>query len=109
MSAYMITLITFHNLDWVAEYMVKVPPIVHSHGGKYLAVAKGVPNAVELVEGDAPAPNNIVIFTFPSIEAVKSFLEDPEYAPYKKARIAGTESIFFAFENDENAPQFLGQ
>ena len=109
MSAYLVTFITAHNLDWVAEYLANVPPIARSHGGKYLAVSKGVANAVELVEGTAPAPHGIAIFTFPSMDAVKSFLEAPEYAPYKTARIAATQSNFFAFENDENAPQFFGQ
>jgi uncharacterized protein (DUF1330 family) len=109
MSAFLVTFVTAHNLDWVAEYLVKVPPIAHSHGGKFLAVAKGIPNAVELVEGTAPAPQGIAIITFPSMDAVKSFLGAPEYAPYKEARIAATESNFFAFENDDNAPQFLGQ
>jgi hypothetical protein len=43
------------------------------------------------------------------MDAVRSFVEAPEYAPYKKARIAATESNLFAFENDDNAPQFIGQ
>ena len=109
MPAYMVTLITAHNLDWVADYMAKVPPIVRTHGGKYLAVAKGIPNAVELVEGNSPVPHSIVIFTFPSMDAIKKFLQASEYAPYKNARIAATESNFFAFENDETASQLLWQ
>lgn len=109
MSAYLVTFVTAHNSDWVAEYLVNVPQIIHSYGGKYLAPSKYIPNAVELVEGTTPAPDSIVIFTFPSMGAIKSFLEAPEYVSYKKARIAGTESNFFAFEDDEDAPQFIGQ
>jgi uncharacterized protein (DUF1330 family) len=84
---------------------------VRSHGGKCLGVSKLPPNAVELVEGTRPIPDGFAIITFPSVkgEGDQSFLDDPEYAPYKKARIAGTESSFFAFENDDNAPQFVGQ
>jgi uncharacterized protein (DUF1330 family) len=109
MSAFLIASVTVQNPDWVAEYIVKVPPIVRSHGGKFLGVSKTPPNAVELVEGTAPTPDVFAIITFPSMEAVKSFLEAPEYAPYKKARMAATQSNFFAFENNDNAPQFLGQ
>ena len=109
MSAYLITFVTAHDLSWVAEYLVKVPPIVHSHGGKYLAVSKSIPSAVEVVEGTAPAPQGVAVFLFPSMDAIKHFLVAPEYAPYKKARVASTESNFFAFENHDCAPQFLSQ
>ena len=107
MSTYLVTCITAHNLDWVAEYLAKVPAIVNHHGGKYLAVSKSVPHAVELVEGAPPAPQAIAIIMFPSMDAVRSFLESAEYAPYKKARQAATESSFFVFENDDDASQFL--
>jgi len=107
MSAFMVAFITAHNLDWVAEYMENVPLIIRKYGGRYLAIAKGGSNAVEVVEGTASAPHSIVIFTFPSMDAIKSFVDGPEYAPYKKASMAATESNFFAFENDDNAPQFF--
>lgn len=109
MSAYLVAFVTAHTLDWFSDYGANVPPIVRRHGGRYLAVPKVMPNAVELVEGTGSAPGGIVLFSFPSMDAIKSFLEDPEYAPYRKARIAATESNFFAFENDDDAPQFVGQ
>lgn len=87
--------------------MENVPAIVRKYGGNYLAISKPLPNAVEVVEGTAPSPQSTVIFAFPSMEAIKNFIDGPEYAPYKKARMAATESNFFAFENDENAPQFF--
>ena len=107
MSAYLIAFVTAQDLNWLTEYLVRVPPIVQSYGGKYLAVSKGLPNAVEVLEGTAPAPQGIVVFTFTCMDAIKRFLGAPEYAPYKTARIAATESNFFAFENDDHAPQFL--
>ena len=107
MSAFLIASVTVKNLDWVAEYVVKVPPIVRSHGGEFLAVTNNGPNAVELVEGTAPPPDGFTIISFPSMGAVKAFLADPLYAPYKKARSEGTESNFWAFENNEDAPQLL--
>ncbi len=109
MPAYLIAFVTPHKMDWLADYQADVPRIIHSYGGKYLGLSKVVPNAVEVVEGGAPSPASVVIFTFPSMEAIKGFLNSPEYAPYKSARMAATESIFFAFENDGDAPQLGGQ
>ena len=109
MSAYMVVFVTAHNLDWLAEYIEKVPAIVRRHGGKYIAISKGVPNAIERVEGSASIPDGIVVFEFPSTDAINSFLKSPDYSPYRQARAAATESNIFSFENDANAPQFLRQ
>lgn len=109
MSAYLLAYVDAHNLDWVAEYTKNVPPIVRRHGGRYEAVAKNMPRAVELVEGTAPAPQGVTIIKFPSMDAIKRFLNDPMYAPYRKSRAEATESNFWAFENDATAPQFIEQ
>ncbi len=109
MPAFLIASVSAKDLNWVAEYVVNVPPIVRSHGGKYLGVTKNSPNAVEVVEGTLPPPDGFAIIRFPSVDAIKAFLADPIYAPYKEARSEGTESTFWAFENDDDAPQFLGQ
>lgn len=109
MSAYLVASITAHTPDWIPAYLANVPAIVRSHGGKYLAISKVEPKPVEVVEGTAPAPDAMVVFVFPSMETIKSFVNSPEYAPFRKARNEGTESAFFAFENDDNAPQFAGR
>ena len=108
MPAYMVSFVTAHSLEWVPEYLANVPAIVRRHGGEFVAVAKPVAGAIERLEGAAPIPQSIVLFKFPSMEAIKSFLASPEYGPYKDARIVATESNFFAFENDPDAPQFIG-
>ena len=108
MSAYMVSFVTAHSLDWVPDYLTQVPPIVRRHGGEFVAVAKPEPGAIERLEGSAPVPQSIVLFKFPSMDAIKSFLESPEYRPYRDARIVATESNLFAFENDADAPQFIG-
>lgn len=106
MSAYLVVSITAHTYDWLPGYLSNVPDIVRSHGGKYVAISKAEPKSVEVVEGVVSAPDGMVVFEFPSIEAIKSFLESTEYAPFRKARIAETDSTFFAFQNDDDAPQF---
>jgi uncharacterized protein (DUF1330 family) len=108
MPAYMISFVTAHGLDWVPEYLAAVPAMVGRHGGEFLAVSKFAPGAIEHLEGVAPAPQSIVVFRFPSMDAIKGFVESPDYAPYKQARMAATETNFFAFEHDPQAPQLAG-
>ena len=50
-----------------------------------------------------------MIFRFPSVDAAKRFFDCPEYLPYKKMRQAESQTEAFAFENEEDAPQFLLQ
>lgn len=104
MPAFMVSLVTAHDMSWAPEYLARVPPIVRRHGGEFLAVAK--PGEIEHLEGAAPTPQSIVVFKFPSMDAIKGFLESSEYGPYKDARIAGTDTNFFAFQHDPDAPQF---
>ncbi|MET0545071.1 MAG: DUF1330 domain-containing protein [Caulobacterales bacterium] len=94
MSAYMVVLLDVQNTDWVENYVANVPAIFRRYGGEYLAVSK----RVETVEGDAKAPDQIAIFTFPSVDAIKQFLESADYAPYAKARIAASSANVFAIE-----------
>jgi uncharacterized protein (DUF1330 family) len=96
------------RLDWIPDYLAHVPALARRCGAEFLGISKSVPNAVECVEGSAAAPDGIVVCRFPSMGDVKRFLESPDYAPYRAARIAATESNFFAFENDPDAPQFRG-
>lgn len=94
MTAYMIVNLTFHNLDWAMDYLAIVPDMVRRHGGEYLARS----TAVERVEGAGTKPDQVVILTFPSLAAIRSFMACPEYAPYRDARIAATQTEILAME-----------
>jgi uncharacterized protein (DUF1330 family) len=106
MPAFMVTFVTAHSLDWVPDYLVNVPAIALRYGGEFVGISKAVPGAVECVEGSATPPGGMVVFRFPSMADLKGFLASPDYGPYQTARIAATESTFFAFENDPDAPQY---
>jgi uncharacterized protein (DUF1330 family) len=106
MSAYMVSMVTARDLDWVPDYLAAVPRIVRRYGGEFVAVAR--PGEIERLEGSMPAPQSVVVFRFPSMDDIKRFLRSPEYGPYRDARIAGTDTTFLAFENDPGAPQFSG-
>jgi uncharacterized protein (DUF1330 family) len=94
LAAYLIVNLKFHNLDWTKDYLANVPALVRAHGGEYLARSK----RVEKYEGPGTTPDNLTILTFPSLDAIRSFLESPEYAPYREARVHATESELLAFE-----------
>lgn len=67
------------------EYLEKAPAFVARHGGEYLA--RG--GAFEVLRGDWK-PTRLVIFRFPSRQAIDDFMNDPDYRPLKAIREAAT-------------------
>src|SRR3981081_1505458 len=51
---------------------------MRKHGGEYFAVSENI----KRYEGDGPDPDAIVLFTFPSMEAIDAFVSDADYRPY---------------------------
>lgn len=81
MSIYVILDNTVHDAEKYAQYKEAVPPIVARHGGEYLARD----GAFEVLVGDWH-PSRIVLFKWPSKEALEAFMSDPEYQPWKELR-----------------------
>jgi uncharacterized protein (DUF1330 family) len=89
MAYYVIFDVVIHDLPKYKEYMEKVRPLVEAAGGRYLA--RGGAHVV--VEGSWN-PTRLVLFEFPSFEAVQSFYTSPAYQPLKAMRQeAGTADI----------------
>ena len=93
MTTYLFVAMKVNDQSWVAEYQANVPSIVHKYGGEYFAVAE----TIKRYEGNGPDPDGIVLITFPSIEAIDSFLSDPDYHPYRAARRAAASGDVLAF------------
>ena len=66
---------------------------MRKHGGEYFAVSENI----KRYEGDGPDPDAIVLFTFPSMEAIDAFVSDADYRPYRMARRAASSGNLFAF------------
>jgi uncharacterized protein (DUF1330 family) len=94
MSAYLIVKLKFRDLGWSKAYLASVPAILRRHGGAYLD--RGT--KIERYEGDAPTPDHVTILTFPSLDAIRAFMNSSDYAPFRDARIAGAASDILAFE-----------
>jgi uncharacterized protein (DUF1330 family) len=93
MAAYLFVTIKIRDPSWVAEYQANVPAIMRKHGGEYFAVSENI----KRYEGDGPDPDAIVLFTFPSMEAIDAFVSDADYGPYRTARRAASSGNLFAF------------
>jgi uncharacterized protein (DUF1330 family) len=75
--------------SWVQDYLVKVTPLVLSHGGIYITRT----SASELLEGKRK-PQYSLVAKFPSKEAALGFYHSEEYAPFKASRQKGSKGKF---------------
>ncbi|MCY9852313.1 DUF1330 domain-containing protein [Vibrio mediterranei] len=80
MSTYYSVLeVTPTSQDWVSDYIGPANKLVAKYGGKYLART----NHHERLEGERQDPALRIIIEWPSHQAAKDFMKDPEYpAPY---------------------------
>lgn len=85
MAAYFILTQSFADLErFRAEYVPKVLPFIKKHGGEIVVASF----AVEPLEGDPP--EGAVVLRFPTEQAVRDFVNDPDYKPVKEIRLALT-------------------
>ena len=52
---------------------------MRKHGGEYFAVSENI----KRYEGDGPDPDAIVLFTFPSMEAIDAFVSLFAFTPLR--------------------------
>ena len=81
MPAYMVVQINITDPDRFAHYRAAVPGVVESFGGRY--IARGA--QVEVLEGNHDG-RRLVLFEFPSMDAIRRFWNSPEYAKVKPLR-----------------------
>ena len=96
MPAYLIVDLDVHDPAGYQKYREGVGAIVAKHGGEYLV--RG--GELEVVEGDWQ-PNRLVLFRFPSRQAIRNFFADPEYAPLKQIRFKTAKTVAVAVDGVE--------
>ena len=99
MAVFVIADIKVTDDSWVPNYVANVHPIVHKHGGKYLARSANITT----VEGEGLDTTLVALLRFPSMAAVEAFAADPDYAPYAKARRAGSVSRLHVIDDTDVA------
>ncbi len=81
MAAYLVVQINVTDPEKFARYREAVPRVVAASGGRY--IVRG--GEVEVLEG-AHDGRRLVLFEFPSMEAIRSFWGSQEYGEVKKLR-----------------------
>jgi uncharacterized protein (DUF1330 family) len=81
MAGYMMVQSTISNEEQYQKYRDAVVPLIMKFGGKF-SIRGG---KVEVLEGQ-PDGRSMVVFEFPSMEAIHAFWNSPEYVPVKKIR-----------------------
>lgn len=99
MTCYFIVKMTVTDDSWVADYRANVAKLVHKHGGTFVVRS----DKVDKREGDGPVPGRVVVLTWPSQEAADAFYYDPDYEPYKQARMAGSVGEFLVVPGEDIA------
>jgi len=104
MAHYAIFDVTITDPEKYKEYMAQVKPVIEAAGGRYL-VRGGAHKVYEgggahkVYEGDWN-PTRLVVFEFPTEEAMQSFYESPVYRGLKamrescsRANLVGVEGV----------------
>ncbi len=93
MTAYLIVDVALRDAPRYEEYKQQVPVLIARYGGEYLV--RG--GAHEVLEGEW-RPTRLVLFRFPSRDAIKAFLADPDYQPLAALRHAIADSSLVAVD-----------
>lgn len=99
MSNYLIAQVKVNDDSWIPDYAANVHEIVGRHGGKYLSRS----GRITTLEGDPSTASLVAVIEFPDNDSLNAFINDPEYAPYAKARQDGTDSHFIAIDDTDVA------
>ena len=99
MAAFIIASVLLKDDKWVPEYTAHVHDIAAKHGGKYLSRSGNI----DVLEGEPQEATLIALIQFPDKASAKAFANDPEYAPFAKARQDGSESRFQLIDDTDIA------
>ena len=64
---------------YAKEYLPKAREIIKAHGGRLVAAAGAAATGSQVVAIDGEAPKRVVIYMYPSMEALQAWRNDPAY------------------------------
>ncbi len=91
MVAYVIAQVDITDPERYQDYIKMVPATVTQFGGRF--IARG--GNAEVLEGDKPLPQRLVIIEFPSMERAKAWWASEEYRDAKALRQATSDGTLF--------------
>lgn len=98
MTYYSVLDVTPTSEDWIPGYIEPTKQLIEKHGGRYIARTANH----EQLEGNSEQPALRVIIEWPSKEAALAFVNDPDYAPYLKARAEGSVSNHYLIQGGDD-------
>lgn len=98
MAYYSVLAVTPTSEDWIPDYIGPANRLVAQYGGKYLART----SSHEQLEGESRDAALRIVIEWPSKEAAKKFMNDPDYAPHLRARTNGSDSFHFLIEGKDD-------
>lgn len=99
MTAFLIAEVKVTDDAWVPDYASTVHDIVARHGGRYLSRSGNI----ETLEGQKTDETLIALIQFPDRASAHAFANDPDYAPFSKARQDGSVSHFRVIDDSDIA------
>ncbi len=82
MPAYIVATVVISDPTAFKEYSTGIAGLAEEYGGE--SIVKGV--VKEVLEGDVPDNQRIVVTAFPNTEQAKAYLSDPKYVAAKAKR-----------------------
>lgn len=99
MTVYLIAEVRITDDAWVPDYATAVHDIAAKYNGRYLSRSGNI----ETLEGEATDVTLIALIQFPTREDALGFANSAEYAPFAKARQAGSVSHFRLIDDTDLA------
>lgn len=83
---------------YAKEYLPKAREIIKAHGGRLVAAAGAAGTGPQVIAIDGEAPKRVVIYMYPSIDAVRAWRSDPGYEQVRKVGEKYAKDRTFAVE-----------
>src|SRR5215468_12264139 len=102
--AYLIGQIDVSDPDGYAkQYLPKAREIIKAHGGHLIAAAGAAAGGSQVVAVDGDAPKRVVIYAYPSMEALLAWRNDPAYVEVRS--VGEKYAKYHTFAVEGAAPQ----
>ena len=69
---------------YAKEYLPKAREIIKAHGGRLVAAAGAAATGGQVVAVDGEAPKRVVIYVYPSMQALLAWRNDPAYVQVRR-------------------------
>jgi uncharacterized protein (DUF1330 family) len=103
--AYLIGQIDVSDPDGYArEYLPKAREIIKAHGGRLVAAGGAAASGSQVVAVDGDAPKRVIIYMYPSMEALQAWRNDPAYVQVRHVGEQYAKYHTFAVEAAASSP-----